>query len=117
MAIGNSPAVPANRIPCCVPFCRRTAPGSDGEIICGSHWRLIPKVRRRAFRRASKRMVTAIEVGAMRTTAPGECGIRIGGIWRTFDDAGWDELHRAKRSMWRLWGRIKRDAIERAAGL
>lgn len=39
------------RVPCIVPFCRRTAraekhPGSE-EIICGKHWRCIPlRIRR-----------------------------------------------------------------------
>jgi hypothetical protein len=44
-----------SRIPCCVPFCKRTAPRSRfpdaGEIICGKHWRLIDK-RVRALHRA-----------------------------------------------------------------
>lgn len=47
------------RIPCCIPFCRRTAaaekyPGCT-EIICGKHWRLAPKRNRQIYSRAYKR--------------------------------------------------------------
>ncbi len=52
------------RIPCCMPFCRRTAPrfSADGdefdEVICGKHFRLAPAYLRRRLtkvRRVFKR--------------------------------------------------------------
>lgn len=48
-----------DRIPCAVPFCRRTAardkhPNAT-EIICGKHWRLARKRRRRLFTLACRR--------------------------------------------------------------
>ena len=43
----------ADRIPCVVPFCRRTAPRAKfpdaSEIICGKHWRMARKSRRRIY--------------------------------------------------------------------
>ena len=51
-----------DRIPCCVPFCKRTAskerfPHAD-EIICGKHWRAVGRRTKwlyRAVRRKLKR--------------------------------------------------------------
>lgn len=86
------------RIPCVVPFCRRTkADDSDGvlvdggwlpfdEWICGAHWRLIaPRLRKRHA--AAKRRLRAQR------------------------DA------RTARLMQWLWRRCRRQAIERAGGL
>ncbi len=42
--------MPDGRIPCVVPFCRRTADAEkfkDSEIICGKHWRLASPILRR----------------------------------------------------------------------
>jgi hypothetical protein len=40
------------RLPCVVPFCRRTTARADFEQwICGDHWRLIDKARRRVYGR------------------------------------------------------------------
>ena len=42
------------RIPCIVPGCRRTAPynGEYGpEIICGKHWRGVPRHLRRRYQK------------------------------------------------------------------
>lgn len=51
----------ADRIPCCIPFCRRTAPASRfpdcSEIICGKHWRLAPVADRRSHSKLRREVV------------------------------------------------------------
>ena len=45
------------RIPCIVPGCRRTAPDNGEyaqEIICGKHWRLIPKHQRKRYQKLAR---------------------------------------------------------------
>lgn len=76
------------RLPCCAPFCRRTT-GKTGfsEWICADHWRAVPR-RMRA-------MKFRIEREAKRS--------------------GWTEARIARAA--RIWNRIKRAAIERAAGI
>jgi hypothetical protein len=43
------------RIACYIPFCRHTRknPGFS-EWICGDHWRMVPKDRRRAYGRLKR---------------------------------------------------------------
>jgi hypothetical protein len=88
----------SDRIPCCVPFCRRTASLAKfpdaGEIICGKHYRLSSAVLRRRFRKIRRR----IERGPLK-----------GDTMAT--------LERLERLDLALWTRIKAQAIERAAGL
>jgi hypothetical protein len=44
------------RLPCVVPFCRRTTARADFERrICGDHWRLIDEARRRVYGRHLRR--------------------------------------------------------------
>lgn len=48
------------RIPCAVPFCRRTVRQSDlhagdNDWICSDHWRAVPKARRRLYHLARRR--------------------------------------------------------------
>jgi hypothetical protein len=50
----------AGRIPCVVPFCRRTAPLEPGdsaitEVICGKHWQMAPLKMRKVLRRIERR--------------------------------------------------------------
>lgn len=86
------------RLACCVPFCRRTfkngklgAPWEDGvEIICGKHWRLGSAILRRRHSRL-QRLHTR--------------GIR--GVAR----------EKVEYLRWLCFQRIKRQAIERAAGI
>lgn len=79
-----------DRIPCCIPFCRRTAArekvGAATEIICGRHWRLADTIERRVYRRARSR--------AVRTQQPA-----------AFTAAD------------RIWARMKRVVTERAMGI
>jgi hypothetical protein len=81
-----------DRIPCEVPFCRRTAskekfPGEGVRIICGRCWRLGDQRPRRAYRAAMRKLK------------------RFGSNDR------WERI--AHNS----WERIRRQAIERAAGI
>ena len=81
----------ADRLPCCVPFCRRTTRRrpedlSDVEWICPDHWRAVPRPERAILTRCRRKY-------ARRPTM-----------------ASW----RAHR---RIWRRRKRRAIELAAGI
>ncbi|WP_156927842.1 hypothetical protein [Bradyrhizobium sp. Tv2a-2] len=82
-------ATSTDRARCVVPFCRRTTKRFKAEWICGNHWPLIPKAQRRVWGRLRKRW---------RRYGP-EAGVHF--------DARW----------WRIWDRLKREAIERAAGI
>lgn len=86
----------ADRIPCCVPFCRRTVarlrfPDAQ-EIICGKHYRLASGTLRRRLTKVRKltRRVRSDNGGKLRQA------------WH-LDNA--------------LWLRIKKQAIELAVGL
>lgn len=44
------------RLGCCVPFCRRTTKRTEwDEWLCGDHWRMIPKDKRRVYGRIVRR--------------------------------------------------------------
>lgn len=61
------------RLRCCVPFCRRTTKQAEfPEWICGDHWCLLPKQRRRAYGRHVKRW---------RRYGPTHYGIAANRIW------------------------------------
>lgn len=81
------------RLACCVPFCRRTTGRTEfREWICGDHWRLIDKAKRRVYGRLGKR-------------------------WRRYRcDDGWANLSEVERAD-RIWRRLKAQATERAAGI
>lgn len=95
------------RIPCVVPFCRRTADEakypSGTVIICGKHWRLAPASWRRRRSKLERRYS------------------------RQFGDTPfWEfpagspqriEAARLDRLIHVLWTRCKRAAIEAAAGI
>lgn len=81
-----------DRIPCEVPFCRRTAskakfPEPDTRIICGKHWRTADQRPRRAYSLAMRR------------------------VRKNLDD------ERAKVIANNCWERVRKQAIERAAGV
>lgn len=116
------------RVPCLVPFCKRTRkryPDARDEHICSEHWRSIPIRWRQAFKRAwhradaawGKRIVVA--VGEPWPTDRGRLvGLRMGGEWWLWpDDGSWTECDRAVAAVERLWRRMKREAIEVAAGI
>ena len=97
------------RIPCCVPFCRRTAAaekfaGCD-EIICGKHYRTVRKKVRRFYSLVWRR------INRERARGPAEFWKRPPGSPERI------RLVRLERRAERIWERIKREAIEAAAGI
>lgn len=94
------------RIPCIVPFCRCTAPADkhpyDTEIICQKHWRMVPAETKARYRQVKR---------------------RANKIWRLINDPrkvrkpGGAIAYRSKDDIRKCWERIKREAIERAAGI
>lgn len=98
----------SDRLPCCVPFCRRTTKaGRFTDWICAKHWPLVSLETRGAYNLAKRR---ARRIIARR---PIYCE-----YWKL--PAGSPERLRAVR-MWRridaAWARCKCEAIERAAGI
>lgn len=99
------------RIPCCVPFCRRTASrtkfAASEEIICGPHWRAIPEPVR-ARRRQLKARARKVERLLTRRGFRHKPGLvtKVDGMERSFD------------RLWsRHWDELKAAAIEAAAGV
>ncbi|ACL58510.1 hypothetical protein [Methylobacterium nodulans] len=82
------------RIACCVPFCRRMTdasklqPWGASEWLCQEHWSGIPARRRKAYRRAVRRMDSRtpasvrlwrrIKAQAIEAAAGIEGGARVG---------------------------------------
>lgn len=78
-----------------MPFCRRTTGRAEfSEWLCGDHWRLVDKRRRRVYGRYMRQ-------------------------WRRFGPSGNTPEYYARvhAAAGRIWNRIKRQAIERAAGI
>ncbi|TQX92353.1 hypothetical protein EQW76_00740 [Rhizobium sp. rho-13.1] len=94
-----------DRIPCCVPYCRRTFKNDEGckEVICGKHWRLASPVLRRR----------KIKLFRMYTKRFGE-----NGFWAyPAGSAKRIEAVRLDRLCGLIWERCKTQAIERAMGI
>ena len=78
----------ADRISCCVPFCRRTTPSIDRdgryvlEHLCQKHWKLTSKPLRRIYRRRQR-------------------------LYHLGDDA-------QRRHLDRIWKKLKHQAMEGA---
>lgn len=94
-----------DRIPCEVPFCRRTArPDRVGTVwICGQHWGLVPKRYRMALSRAGRRYRKRFGDNPF-WKYPGGSPLRL-------------EAVRRVRIWERLWARCRKVAIERAVGI
>jgi len=90
------------RVPCCVPFCRRTIKGR-GEWICGNHWPAVSTVLRRRKARLFRRYRYLYGDNGFWHFPPGSPK-RLAAI----------KLDRLCR---KAWERCKRAAIERAAGI
>lgn len=91
------------RIPCCVPFCRRTAKdtGEKGqEIICAKHWRLANKELTTRYKKAQRKLAPRMEADP--DILPPDVVKDIINDWR------WLQV---------LWREIKAQAIERAMGI
>lgn len=106
-------AHPSYRLPCLVPHCARWRGHRKGHpikpgtrFICGPHWRATDSLHRRALSRARRRTKDALSWG---TQADG---------FVTFQTpARRLEYRQAVAAEVRLWRRLRREAIERAAGL
>lgn len=88
----------SGRIPCCVPFCRRSAARKDRladatEIICGKHWRAAPAHLRRRLSKIRRLRKRAIMRGDLMKN------------------------DQAVELDWKLWNQIKAAVIEAAAGM
>lgn len=78
----------SSRLLCCVPFCRRTTGRTEfSEWLCGPHWRLVDKRKRQVYGRYMRQ-------------------------WRRYGPT-----ERMAAAAGRIWERLKREAIERAAGI
>lgn len=97
-----------DRLPCCVPFCRRTIGADKGysEWICPKHWRVVPPEARAAYALARRRARWIIarkpiyrEYWRLLPGSPAR--LSAVAMWRRVDTA---------------WERCKRQAIERALG-
>lgn len=92
----------SERIGCCVPFCRRTrsmAGSAVDEWICGQHWKLTDHTLRAGFFRWEQR-AKRVRMESPSTLGKGQRLLRI------------------KSVIWhRYWERLKKQAIERSAGL
>lgn len=99
------------RVRCLVPGCNHTRGDRKGdpirpgmEWICAEHWRPVSRrlkaIRSRALRRL-KRAETVLPA------------VELAGAWTSIHETA----RRADAAQWRLWKRIKREAIERAMGI
>ncbi len=94
------------RVPCCVPFCRRTTGKLYAEWICGEHWRLVPRKLKSFGRRAA----------AANRRAKIACEALEDMSDERYPDVMLARFKAAKRTG-RAWERCKRAAIEAAAGI
>lgn len=95
-------AIPG-RIPCVVPFCRRTAKDKgEGftEVICAKHWRPIDARLRRRYKAMQRAVQPFLDVDPDTLSA---------------DKAA--EVHRSIRRLDVWWELMKRQAIEAALGI
>lgn len=95
------------RIPCIVPFCRCTADAAkvapNTEIICQKHWRLVPAQTKARYRTVKRRATKIWKL--------------INRDKRVFRPGADTAYFRAQDSVGKCWRQIKREAIERAAGI
>lgn len=98
------------RIPCLVPFCKRTAPAEkyEGcEIICAKHWRLISRETK-----ARKRHVERVHAKASRRheqACAQQDAARAARLGRV--------LERTAFACHAAWAKCKQEAIEASAGI
>lgn len=96
------------RLPCCVPFCRRTIGAEKGnsEWICPKHWRQVPREARASYALARRR---ALRILARKPIYREYWNLLPGSPARLSAVAMWRRVDAA-------WDRCKRQAIERALG-
>jgi hypothetical protein len=120
-------SVAAARLPCCVPFCRRTRGPRKGdrypieeatEWLCADHWKLAD-VRLRRLRAKADRAVARAEseIEAINREGYEFALVHNGGVAEEIIarlGAAMARRRRKLRQAWHLWERCKRQAIERA---
>lgn len=95
---------PGERLPCCVPFCRRTRRKDNfTDWICREHWVTVPRTYRRRWQQ--------LERHYKRRFAGQACYVFPPGSPRRLDSVKLDRLCR------RAWERCRRAAIETAMGV
>lgn len=96
--------IAAGRLPCLVPGCQRTfAPDGSTEIICGQHWKAVPKrLRRRVewIRRRYRAKFGDVSAWSFPAGSPKRL-----------------EAVRYIRAFRAAWGAAKTSAIEKALGI
>lgn len=96
-----------DRIACCVPFCRRTAPRDKfpncSEIICGKHGRMASRTVRLRYRKLFRRYRKNLG-GMQYWEHPAGSPLRLEGV-------------KLACILDKLWDRYKQGAIEAAAGI
>jgi hypothetical protein len=115
------------RLPCCVPFCRRTRGRRKGdrypieeatEWLCADHWKLADQRLRRLRAKADRALFRVeAEIEAINREGYEFALAHQGGVAQEIIDrlgTAMDRRRRKLRQVWRLWGCCKRQAIERA---
>lgn len=92
-----------DRIPCCVPFCRRTRKPGCSEWICQTHWAPVPRSMRLVHFRLGREYRKSFGNNSP-YIYPGGSAERVEAVRLT---------HRHNR----VWDRIKRLAVEKATGI
>ncbi len=90
--------------PCCVPFCRRTTRRPNVEWLCGPHYRRVPLRMRRVYLRARVRALGFAELAEWKRPP-------------RYITAAFYGPDLSSRGFYRLWDRIKREAVARATDL
>ncbi|WP_237480770.1 hypothetical protein [Lichenibacterium dinghuense] len=116
-----------DRLPCIVPFCRRTVPAdrtpAGWEIICAAHWRAVPTALKAARRRAKatvRRLAAEDEAARLRFLACPEAQVFRPDGMHPLEAARLHAVHRlvsAENRNARLWRICKRRATEAAGGI
>jgi hypothetical protein len=90
------------RIPCVVPFCRRTMKpdGHSTEHICGKHWRHADRGLRQRYNKLRRWAEPLLEAEP-----------------ETYSPAARAEIIATVGELYQMWGQIKRQAIEGAMGI
>lgn len=117
----------ADRLGCCIPFCRRTIckdrlPAGHSEWICTIHWRLVTR-KAKLMKRRSEAAYEAAEGECQTIDAEAVADAKASGhpgIRREFLDrfcVASDRRSKKRKQAARAWERCKRQAIEAAGGL
>lgn len=116
----------SERLPCCVPFCRRTRgqrkddryPIEATEWLCADHWKLADRRLRQLRAKADRALAQAeSEIEAINREGYEFALAHDGGVADEIIarlGAAMDRRRRKLRQAHRLWERCKRQAIERA---